>query len=148
MKNNIRPYVLFVAEVIYFEVKKIKEKNSNLSNTDAVNSFIGSKIYKEISNGEFHDKWFHELEKNNFIDKDTKNKIPEETLRLLKVQKDLVIKQLIQFPDLYYTKNNFPLEISKRAFDHLWRMCESYELWCKETKQNNLIYLNIINEKV
>ena len=147
MKTTIRPYVLFVAEVIYSEVKKIKEKNSNLSNTDAVNSFIGSKIYKEISNGEFHDKWFYELEKNNYIDKDTKNKIPEETLRLLKIQKDLLIKQLIQFPDLYYTKNHFPLEISNRAFDHLWRMCESYELWCKETKQNNLIYLNIINEQ-
>ena len=148
MKTEERPYVLFVAEIIYSEIKDIKKKNSNFSNTDAVNNFIGSKTYKKISSGEFHDDWFSQLKKNNFIDKDTKKKIPEETLRLLKIQKDLVIKQLIQFPELYYTKNYFPLKISKRAFDHLWRMCESYELWCKETKQNNLIYLNIINEKV
>ena len=148
MKTEERPYVLFVAEIIYSEIKDIKKKNSNFSNTDAVNNFIGSKTYKKISSGEFHDEWFSQLKKNNFIDKDTKKKIPEETLRLLKIQKDLVIKQLIQFPELYYTKNYFPLKISKRAFDHLWRMCESYELWCKETKQNNLIYLNIINEKV
>ena len=148
MKTEERPYVLFVAEIIYSEIKKIKKKNSNFSNTDAVNNFIGSKTYKKISSGEFHDEWFSQLEKNNFIDKDTKKKIPEETLRLLKIQKDLVIKQLIQFPELYYTKNYFPLKISKRAFDHLWRMCESYELWCKESRQNNLIYLNIINEKV
>ena len=148
MKTEERPYVLFVAEIIYSEIKKIKKKNSNFSNTDAVNNFIGSKTYKKISSGEFHDEWFSQLKKNNFIDKDTKKKIPEETLRLLKIQKDLVIKQLIQFPELYYTKNYFPLKISKRAFDHLWRMCESYELWCKETRQNNLIYLNIINEKV
>ena len=148
MKTEERPYVLFVAEIIYSEIKDIKKKNSNFSNTDAVNNFIGSKTYKKISSGEFHDEWFSQLKKNNFIDKDTKKKIPEETLRLLKIQKDLVIKQLIQFPELYYTKDYFPLKISKRAFDHLWRMCESYELWCKETRQNNLIYLNIINEKV
>ena len=37
----------------------------------------------------------------------------------------------------------FHLEISQRAFDHLWRMCESYELWCKETNQTNLLILNI-----
>ena len=62
-----------------------------------------------------------------------------------RIQKDMMIKQLIQFPDLYYTKNNFPLELSQRAFDQLWRICESYELWCKETKQNNLLKLNIID---
>ena len=77
------------------------------------------------------------------IDKKTNKKIPEETLKLLRVQKDMMMKQLIQFPDLYYTKNNIPLEISQRAFDHLWRICESYELWCKETNQKKLILLNL-----
>ena len=57
----------------------------------------------------------------------------------------MVIKQLIKFPDLYYTKSHFPLEVSQRAFDHLWRMCESYELWCRESKQEHLISLNIID---
>ena len=77
--------------------------------------------------------------------KKQKKKIPEEKIRLLEVQRDMVVKQLIQFPELYYTKSHFPLEISQRAFDHLWRMCESYELWCKETNQTELIYLNIID---
>ena len=140
-----RPYMLFVAETIYSEITKIKKNNIGFSNIDAIDSFIGSEIYKKISSGKFHDKWFDELKKNNFIDQNTKKKIPDETLKLLKVQKDMMIKQLIQFPDLYYAKSHFPLEISQRAFDHLWRMCESYELWCKETKQSNLIYLNIIN---
>ena len=71
--------------------------------------------------------------------------MPEETLRLLHIQKDLSVKQLIQYPELYYAKNHDPLKISQRAFNHLWRMCESYELWCKETKQNKLIILNIID---
>ena len=75
----------------------------------------------------------------------TKKKIPTDTIRLLEIQKDLMMKQLIQFPNLYYAKSHFPLEISQRAFDHLWRMCESYELWCKETKQNKLLVLNIID---
>ena len=145
MQSKERPYVLFVAEIIYLKISESKKMNPEYSNIDAIESFIGSETYKEISSGRFHDKWFKELEKNNFVDKKSKKKIPDETIRLLKVQKDMMIKQLIQFPDLYYTKSHFPLEISQRAFDHLWRMCESYELWCKETKQNDLIILNIID---
>ena len=140
-----RPYMLFVAEIIYSEISKIKKNNIGFSNIDAIDSFIGSEIYKKISSGKFHDKWFDELKKSNFIDHNTKKKIPDETLKLLKVQKDMMIKQLIQFPDLYYAKSHFPLEISQRAFDHLWRMCESFELWCKESKQEKLITLKIID---
>ena len=145
MKSKEQPYILFVAEIIYSQISDIKKKNPSFSNIDAIENFIGSKIYNEISSGKFHDNWFEELKKNNFIDQKTKKKIPEETIRLLRIQKDMMIKQLTQFPDLYYTKSHYPLEISQRAFDQLWRMCESYELWCKETKQNNLIYLNIID---
>ena len=104
-----------------------------------------SPVYNKISSGEFHRTWLQKLEDNNFIDKKTKKKIPDETIKLLIMQKDLVTRQLIQFPNLYYAKSNFPLEISKRAFDSIWRMCESYELWCKETKQPELLFLNIID---
>ena len=145
MASKERPYILFVAELIYSEISKIKKNNLDFSNIDAIDSFIGSQIYKKVSSGKFHDEWFEELRKNNSIDQTTKKKIPEETLRLLKIQKDMMIKQLIQFPELYYTKSHFPLEISQRAFDHLWRVCESYEMWCKETKQEKLITLNILD---
>ena len=140
-----KPYVLFVAELIYLEISKIKKNNVDFSNIDAIENFIGTKIYKKISSGEFHDEWFEDLENNNLIDQNTKKKIPEETMRLLKIQRDMMIKQLVQFQDLYYTKSHYPLEISQRAFDHIWRMCESYELWCKESKQNDLIFLKIID---
>ena len=143
-QSKERPYVLYVAEKIYLEIVKIKNKNPDLSNLDAMDTFIGSETYNYISSGKFHDEWFNELEQNNFIDKKTKKKIPKETIKLLNVQKDMMVKQLIQFPSLYYAKSHFPLELSQRAFDHLWRMCESYELWCKETGQEKLIYLNII----
>ena len=145
MQSKERPYVLFVAEIIYKEICDIKKKNPSFSNIDAIEGFIGSVSYKKISSGQFHDEWLQNLKKNNFIDIDTKKKIPEETIKLLKMQKEMMIKQLIQFPSLYYTKSHFPLEVSQRAFDHLWRMCESYELWCKESKQENLITLKIID---
>ena len=145
MQSTERPYVLFVAEIIYSEISKIKKNNIGFSNIDAIDNFIGSEIYKKVSSGKFHDEWFEKLKKNNFIDQNTKNKIPDETVRLLKIQKDMMIKQLIQFPELYYTKSHYPLEISQRAFDQLWRMCESYELWCRESKQKHLIILNIID---
>ena len=144
-QSKDRPYILVVAEKIYDEIVEIKKKNSDLSTLDDIDAFIGSDTYNLISSGKFHDKWFKELEQNNFVEKRTKKKIPSETIKLLNIQKNMMIKQLIQFPNLYYAKSHFPLEISQRAFDHLWRMCESYELWCKETKQINLIKLNIID---
>ena len=137
MKSHEKPYILYVAERIYLEVANIKRQNKFFSNSDSIKRFIGSEIYKEISSGKFHDDWFNELAKQK--------KIPKETMRLLKIQKEMMIKQLIEYPELYYTKSHSPLEISKRAFDHLWRVCESYELWCKETEQKDLILLNIID---
>ena len=146
MQSKIKkPYVIYLAEIIYKNIVDIKKNNSNISNIDAVEGFIGTKIYNEISSGKFHDNWFKYLENNSFIDKDSGKKIPDETIKLLHVQKDATIKQLIKYPDLYYAKSSFPLEVSQRAFDFLWRMCESYELWCKETEQPDLIILNIID---
>ena len=140
-----KPYVIYLAEVIYENIVEIKKNNSDISNVDAVEGFIGTKIYNDISSGEFHDNWFKYLENNNFIDRESGKKIPDETIKLLHVQKDATVKQLIKYPELYYTKSSFPLEISQRAFDFLWRMCESYELWSKETNQSEKIVLNIIN---
>ena len=126
-------------------VATIKKKNPDISNIDAIEGFIGTEEYKNISSGQFHDIWFKDLESNNFVDKISGEKIPEETINLLKIQKDATVKQLIEYPELYYTKSSFPLEISQRAFDYLWRMCESYELWCKETNQSEVLSLKIID---
>ena len=143
--KNKKPYVIYLAEVIYNNITNIKKNNLDISNIDAVESFIGTKIYEEISCGKFHDAWFDYLESNKFIDKDSGEKIPDETIKLLHIQKDVTMKQLVKYPELYYAKSSFPLEISQRAFDFLWRMCESYELWCKEAGLSERIVLNIID---
>ena len=80
MKSKERPYVLFVAEAIYNEVSKIKKKNSNFSNIDAIENFIGTKTFNEISSGEFHNKWLNKLKKNNYIDIKTKKKFQKKLL--------------------------------------------------------------------
>ena len=140
-----KPYVIYLAEIIYKNISDIKKNNLDISNIDAVEGFIGTKTYNEISSGEFHDNWFKYLENNSFIDKDSNEKIPDETIKLLHVQKDATVKQLIKYPELYYAKSSFPLEVSQRAFDFLWRMCESYELWCKEADKSEKIILKIID---
>ena len=140
-----KPYVIYLAEIIYNNIADIKNNNSDITNIDAIEGFIGTKIYEEISSGKFHDTWFKDLENNKFIDKESGEKIPDETIKLLQVQKNATIKQLIKYPELYYAKSTFPLEISQRAFDFLWRMCESYELWCIETKQTEKVLLKIID---
>ena len=140
-----KPYVLRVAELIYSKIIEIKNQNPEVNNIQAFEIFMTTKDYDFISSGEFHENWISELKDNDFIDKITGKKINEETLRLLEIQKDSMIKFLLKIPKLYYTKTHFPLELSQRAFDHLWRVCESYEMWCKETKQKNLIKLNLID---
>ena len=144
-KNTDKPYVLRVAEVIYSKIIDIKNENPEMNNIQAFEVFMTTKEYDLISSGKFHDKWLEELKNNNFVDKITNNKISDETRRILEIQKDSMVKFLMKIPKLYYTKSHFPLEISQRAFDHLWRVCESYEMWCKETKQKNLIILNILD---
>ena len=138
-------YVLRVAELIYSSVVNIKKENPGMTNIQAFELFMTTKDYDLISSGEFHNQWFLELKDNNFIDKITGKKINDETMRLLEIQKDSMVKFLMKIPKLYYTKSHFPLEISQRAFDHLWRVCESFEMWCKETKQEKLIELNILD---
>ena len=140
-----KPYVLRVAEIIYSKIIEIKNQNPEVNIIQAFEIFMTTKDYDFISSGEFHENWISELKDNDFVDKITGKKINEETLRLLDIQKDSMIKFLLKIPKLYYTKTHFPLELSQRAFDHLWRVCESYEMWCKETKQKNLIKLNLID---
>ena len=42
MGSKEKPYVLFVAELIYFEICEIKKKNPSLNNVDAIEAFIGT----------------------------------------------------------------------------------------------------------
>ena len=143
--DSDKPYVLRVAELIYSKVVNIKKENPDMTNIQAFELFMTTKDYDLISSGNFHDQWFLELKNNKSVDKITGKKINDETMRLLELQKDSMIKFLMKIPKLYYTKSHFPLEISQRAFDHLWRVCESYEMWCNETKQKKLITLNILD---
>ena len=143
--DSDKPYVLRVAELIYSKVVNIKKENPDMTNIQAFEVFMTTKDYDLVSSGEFHDKWFLDLKNNDFIDKITGKKVNDETMKLLEIQKDSMVKFLMKIPKLYYTKSHFPLEISQRATNHLWRVCESYELWCKETKNNSLIKLNLLD---
>jgi|TARA_B110000305_G_scaffold225572_1_gene272285 hypothetical protein len=143
LSKTKKPYVIYIAEIIYSYVSIIKKKNLDIETKEAINKFMETDEFKKLSNGTLHEEWFKELEKNNYLDKETGEKIPEETIKLLNIQKDVTIKQLIKIPALYEAKNNTLIEASMRAHQFLWRMCESYELWCKETGQSEQLLLNI-----
>ena len=138
-----KPYVIYVAEIIYLYISIIKKKYPNIDTKEAINKFIETDEFNKLSSGALHNEWFNELKKNNYLDQETGKKIPDETIKLLEIQRDTTIKQLIKIPELYEKKNNILIEASNRAHQFLWRMCESYELWCKETKQLNALFLNI-----
>tara|TARA_E500000331_G_scaffold65007_1_gene59742 strand:+ start:92 stop:535 length:444 start_codon:yes stop_codon:yes gene_type:complete len=131
-KDHSKPLMLYVAELIYLEVVEIKKRNPNITNIVSIEMFIGSKTYNEISSGKYHDNLFKKLKENDFINQETGLKIPRETLDLLNLQKKTIIDQLSENTETYFAKSSFPLSNSQNAFNLLWRMCETYELWCNE----------------
>jgi len=131
-KDHSKPLMLYVAELIYLEVVEIKKRNPNITNIVSIEMFIGSKTYNEISSGKYHDNLFKKLKENDFINQETGIKIPKETLDLLNLQKKTIIDQLSENTETYFAKSSFPLSNSQNAFNLLWRMCETYELWCNE----------------
>ena len=116
MNNQSKPYVLYIAEIIYKNVVQIKLQYPNIKNEDAINKFLETNIYEHLSFGKLHNDWFNKLKTNNFIDEESGNKISEETIKLLNIQKNVMIKQLINIPNLYNKKNNNLLELSNRAY--------------------------------
>jgi hypothetical protein len=134
-----------MAEIIYSYVSIVKKEYPNIKTKEAINKFMESNEFKKLSDGTLHDEWFIKLKENNYLDQETGDKIPNETIKLLEIQKNITIKQLIKIPELYETQNNNLIEASNRAHQFLWRMCESYELWCKETNQPEVLTLRIID---
>ena len=55
MSSKVKPYVLLVAELIYTKICEIKKMNPNFSNINAIETFIGTETYNQISNGKFHE---------------------------------------------------------------------------------------------
>ena len=145
LSKTKKPYVIYMAEIIYSYVSIIKKENMDIETKEAINKFMETAEFIRLSNGTLHDEWFAKLKKNNYLDQETGNKIPDETIKLLAIQKDVTIRQLIKIPTLYATKDNTLIEASIRAHQFLWRMCESYELWCKETRQSEILILKIID---
>ena len=128
--------MLYVAEAIYKEITKIKTESPDIHNIEAIERFIGSEIYNLIGSGEFHDNLFKDLLKKKCLD--------EETNKLLEIQKKAVVSKFGSTKSQYFTKSQFPLSETQSAYDLLWRMCESYELWCIETNNKNKITLKMI----
>ena len=135
-KDITKPIMLYAAEEIYLKISKIKLKNPEISLIEAMERYIGSESYQNLSSGEFHNKLLKKLDIE---------KIPKKTINLLLVQKKLVLEQLKDNDGIYFAKSSFPLSSSQTKFDLLWRMCESYELWCKEVNQKKSITLGISN---
>ena len=126
--------MLYAAEEIYIKVSDIKLKNPEISVIEAFEIYIGSKSYESLSSGEFH---------NELLKKLQKEEIPKKTIDLLFLQKKMLVKQLKDEDSNYFVKSSFPLSNSQDKFGLLWRMCESYELWCKEINNTKSIILGL-----
>ena len=65
MVNQSKPYVLFIAEIIYKNVVQIKLQYPNMKNEDAINKLLETDIYENLSSGKLHNDWFNKLKANS-----------------------------------------------------------------------------------
>ena len=133
-KDKTKPLMLYAAEEIYIKISEIKLNNPEISIIESVERYIGSESYQNLSSGKFH---------NDLLIKLKKEKISKKVMDLLLIQKKMVLEQLSDNEGSYFAKSSFPLSNSQTKFDLLWRMCESYELWCKEINDKKSIILGI-----
>ena len=133
-KKIDKPIIIYAAEEIYLNVSNIKKENPEISLVEAVERYIGSESYNYLGSGEFHNKLFNNLSKKNF---------PTKILEMLMMQKKIVVEQFKDENRDYFAKSQFPLSSTQSKIGFIWRMCESYELWCKEIGKTKLITLRV-----
>ena len=129
--------MLYVAEEIYNSIVDIKNKDTNISKIDAIERYIGTDSYIKISSGRFHENLNKELE--------SEGKLDNEISKLLEIQRKNILEKFKTNKSTYFAKSSFPLSDTQNAFDLLWRMCESYELWCRETGYKEKIVLKLLD---
>ena len=110
--------MLYLPESIYSNLVKIKNEDLGLNNIELIERFISTKEFDEIKNGGFHDNLFVKLKENNFLNFETGKKLPKETIDLLNLQKNTVIKQFRQksqnkITKLILLKVLFPYRVHK-----------------------------------
>ena len=63
LSKNRKPYVIYIAEIIYAYVSIIKKNNSGIETKEAIDKFMETDQFKKLRDGTLHDEWFTELKK-------------------------------------------------------------------------------------
>ena len=66
LSKTKKPYVIYMAEIIYSYVSIIKKKDLNMKTKDAINKFMETPQFEKLSDGTLHEEWFAELKKNDY----------------------------------------------------------------------------------
>ena len=86
--------------------------------------------------GKFHDEWLTNKRKITLLTKKQEKKFLRNNSTFRNTKRSM-IKQLVHYPKLYYAKSHYPLEISQRAFNHLWRICKVMSYGVKKLIKKN-----------
>ena len=101
-KDTSKPLMLYLPESIYLQLIEIKELEPDITNVELIERFLATKEFDEIKKGNFHDNLLSKIKENNFINQETGIKIPKETIDLLNLQKNTVIKQFQENSETYF----------------------------------------------
>ena len=64
LSKNKKPYVIYMAEIIYSYISIIKKKYPEINTKEVINKFMETDQFKKLRDGTLHDEWFKELKKD------------------------------------------------------------------------------------
>ena len=140
-----KPLNIIMCEIVYTAVV-FERIHTSKSTRETITNFIGkSKTFKYgLQEGGLFNEFIADIRANNMEHPDHKQKMTEEDIKQIETDRDEIMKQVGRVADPGELSETTSTGLSDRAYKQIWRMCESYEKYCIETKQPGPLPLNIV----
>ena len=83
---------------------------------------------------------------HDYYEPETGEPLTKEDLEEVRQDRDRIKLEIARVADPRERSDKTSTGLSDRAYRQIWRMCESYEKYCIETKQPGPLPLNIISK--
>ena len=152
-KKGRKPFNFHMCEIVYTAI--VMNLSKHKSARDAIIHFIEkSETFKNLQEGKLYDDCINDCLKHpvdddslggkGYVEPETGEFHTEEDLEELRKDRDRIKLEIARVADPREISEKTSTGLSDRAYRQIWRMCESYEKYCIETKQPGPLPLNIV----
>ncbi len=170
-KKGRKPFNFHMCEIVYTAI--VMNLSKHKSARDAIIHFIEkSETFKNLQEGKLYDGFINACLRNSpdklldyqdrsmhdpkemkkdmeelgydYYEPETGEPITKEQIEEMKKDRDRIKLEIARVADPREISEKTSTGLSDRAYRQIWRMCESYEKYCIETKQPGPLPLNIV----